>query len=141
MGRMSAPVVTAAGTTQVAPVAPVVPYDPYAMGYAHHGPGFGGFLFLLFGAGLIFFVVTRFVRMARWHAWATHGGPPWMQPGMQPGASQGQWHQGPPWMRGGMGWGCGQQGQQPPTQAEAPGTAPAEQKPVEPKPIDPSAER
>ena len=68
-------------------LAPVAPYMPYAM--PHRGPGFGGFLFLLLGGAAFFFVVTRFLHMARWRAWAMQGG--------QPGA-QGDWHGGPPWM-------------------------------------------
>lgn len=91
IGRLSA-----ASGLDGAPAA-VAPIAPYAYpGYGHHGPGFGGFLFLFFGAGLVFFFVTRLGRMAHWHAWAMHGGP------------QGEWKQGPPpWAHHHQhGWGC-----------------------------------
>ena len=98
----------------VAPMMPMAPMAPYAYMYPQHGPGFGGFLFLLIGAGLLFFVVSRFVHRARWQAWAMQGGP------------QGEWRHGPPWMQHPMGPGCGR--------GPTPETAPEQKPAAEPKP-------
>src|SRR3954463_13839022 len=73
MGRLTA----AAGAEGAA--APIVPNAavyaaPYAVGYQHHGPGFGGFFFLLLGAGALFFFISRMVMMARWRSWAAMQG-------------------------------------------------------------------
>ena len=73
MGRLTA----AAGAEGAA--APVVPNAaayavPYAVGYQQHGPGFGGFFFLLLGAGALFFFISRMVMMARWRTWAAMQG-------------------------------------------------------------------
>jgi hypothetical protein len=109
MGRLTA----AAGVDGA--VAPMVPYAaPYAApygGYAARGPGFGGFLFLLLGAGALFFVFSRFARMARYGAWmAAQGGPQGGTQGPWQGGPQGDWRHGPPWMH--RPWGCGGPGQQ-----------------------------
>ena len=105
------------------------PYLPYAYGGGpQHGFGFGGFLFLLFAGGLIFFLVTRFARMAQWRAWAAQGGPG------GPGGPGGQGWQGPPpWAQHRMRWGC--QGEQ--AEAAPPAAPPAVQPPAVPP--DPNA--
>lgn len=71
----------------------LLPYAAY--GLPQRGPGFGGFLFLLLGAGAIFFIGSRFARMAQWRAWAAQQG---VTPEGQPT---------PPWGGPAMGWGCG----------------------------------
>ena len=101
MGRLTA----AAGVDGA--LAPVAQVAPYAYGYPSHGPGFGGFFFMLLVGGAIFFVVTRFIHRARWHAWAMQGG------------AQGEWRPGPPWMHGPMGHGCWGKGQEQAEQAQA----------------------
>lgn len=68
MGRLTA----AAGVDGA--LAPMMPYAPVAVGYPQHGPGFGGFLFLFFGAGLFFLIATRFWHRARWQEWAAQTG-------------------------------------------------------------------
>jgi hypothetical protein len=142
MGRLTA----AAGVDGA--VAPMAPYAaPYAApygGYAPRGPGFGGFLFLLLGAGALFFVFSRFARMARYWAWmATQGGP---QGAWQGGAQgpwqegpQGAWRQGPPWMH--RQWGCGAQGQQAGGQQEQAAGAPANTTATQPTTEQPQVER
>lgn len=77
----------------------LLPYAAY--GFPQRGPGFGGFLFLLLGAGAVFFIGSRCVRMAQWRAWAAQHG---VTPEGQPNAPWG----GPP-----MGWGCGHHPQPP----------------------------
>lgn len=127
MGRLTAVAGTNTAVAPVAPVAPVMAYPVgYPMGYPHQGPGFGGFLFLLFGAGMVFFVVSRFVHMARWRAWA-------MQQDWSQSGAEGEWRGGPPpWMHGPMHGPCGHkpapgQSQQAPVQqaAQAPAQPPA----------------
>ncbi|MFO7631082.1 MAG: hypothetical protein R6W76_01015 [Caldilinea sp.] len=71
----------------------LLPYAAY--GYPPRGPGFGSVLFLLLRLGAVFFIGSRFVRMAQWRAWAAQQG---STPEGQPNAPWG----GPP-----MGWGCG----------------------------------
>lgn len=71
----------------------LLPYAAY--GLPQRGPGFGGILFLLLGAGAIFFIGSRFARMAQWRAWAAQQG---ITPEGQPT---------PPWGGPPMGWGCG----------------------------------
>jgi hypothetical protein len=143
MGRLTA----AAGVEGA--IAPMVPYaGPYAMGYRGHGPGFGGFLFLLLGAGALFFVGSRIAMRARWKAWAMQGqqgfGPGWGPGGMHPGAgsdSQAQWRQGPPWAQGRGG--CGPQQQGPVEQGQVQGAqaTAARETPPAAAPEQPSAER
>jgi hypothetical protein len=97
------------------------PYLPYAYGAAPRGLGFGGFLFLLVGAGLLFFLVTRFARMAQWRAWMAQGGP-----GGQGGApvTGPGWQGPPPWAQHRMRWGCqGEQAQSAPASPPAPAAA------------------
>jgi hypothetical protein len=146
MGRLTA----AAGAEGAA--APVVPNAaayavPYAVGYQPHGPGFGGFFFLLLGAGALFFFISRMIMMARWRTWAAmqggqHG---WPQGGPQ-GGPQSDWHHGPPpWMRGR--WGCGpsgaqwEQAQQAQQQAQQSGQAQQPQAAPSQAPEQPAAER
>lgn len=100
MGRLSAPVVAAAAPAAgvAAPLAVYGPYAPYGLGAPHWGPPFSGILFLLLGAGLLFFVMTRIARRAAWKAWAVqqglpadawrHGPPPWMHGWACPSAAQ-----------------------------------------------------
>lgn len=134
MGRLTAVASTNAAGVPAVPAAPMIAYPAgYPMGYSHQGPGFGGFLFLLFGAGILFFVVSRFVHMSRWRAWA-------MQQDWSQGGPQGDWRGGPPpWMHGG----CGHHGapnQQRPEQAPA---AQGAQAPAQPGAVDtsPTVER
>ncbi len=67
LGRLTA----AAGVDGA--LAPMMPYAPVAVSYPQHGPGFGGILFLFFGAGLFFLITTRFLHRARWQEWAAQG--------------------------------------------------------------------
>jgi hypothetical protein len=139
MGRLTA---AAGAEGAAAPIAPnAAAYAvPYAVGYRHHGPGFGGFLFLLLGAGALFFFISRMASMARWRSWAA------MQGGPQAG-SQADWHHGPPpWMRGHWGggpsgapWDQAQQGQP----AQQPTQQPAQQPQAQPNqaPDQPAGER
>jgi len=113
VGRLTAAAGVNAAVAPVAPVAPLAPYAAgYPMGYPHQGPGFGGFLFLLFGAGALLFVFSRFAHLARWRAWA-------MQQDWSQGGAPGEWRGGPPpWMRERMHGGCGHHHQAPNQQPE-----------------------
>ena len=130
MGQLTA---AAAAKGAVAPVAALAPYA--VGGFApHHGPGFGGFFFLLIFGGIAFFIVSRMIHMARWRAWAMQqggfpGGPQGAAQGGPQAGTPGAWGFGPPWMRHGGcgGWGAPEQAQ--PQQQAAPqaGTAWSEQ--------------
>jgi hypothetical protein len=113
------------------------PYLPYAYGAGQRGPGFGGFLFLLVGGGLLFFFVTRFARMAQWRAWMAQG---------EPGVSGGQggapatgpgWQGPPPWVQHRMRWGC--QGGQAESAPPAPAVAQPPAAPQSPPAAPPAA--
>jgi hypothetical protein len=70
----------------------LLPYAAYGM--PPRGPGFGSFLFLLLGIGAVFFIGSRFARMAQWRAWAAQQG---VTPAGQPT---------PPWGDPPMSWSC-----------------------------------
>ena len=130
IGRLTAAAGETGAVAPVVPMAPMAQVAPYAYGYPSHGPGFGGFFFMLLIGGLIFFVVTRFVHMARWRAWAMQGGP------------QGEWRQGPPWMHGPKGHGCWGQEPAPAAQAQAVKPQPAQPQAAQPAPdVQPASER
>ena len=133
MGRLSS-VTTAAGAAPAAvtgaPGAMMLPYAPYGMGFAHHGPGLGGVLFLLLGIGAVAFIATRCAHRARWRAWMA-------AQGAQGGPQVDSWRQGPPppWMHGP--WTHGPWGGAPTGQ---PASAPAAQPDQPIQPPQPPAE-
>jgi hypothetical protein len=124
MGRLTA----AAGVDGA--LAPMAPYAGYGAGYTAtrgHGPGFGGFLFMLLGAGALFFFISRLVMRERWRTWAAMQGAPGAA---MPGGPAGL-HQGPPWTHGPRGcgpWGnpWGSPWEQSQRQAQGQGTAPVQ---------------
>lgn len=85
---------TAAATAEGAgAAAAVMPYAAYAPGFGRSGPGFGGFLFLLLGIGLVAFFASRCSHRARWRWMAMQSAPQ--------GGAEGDWRHGPPpWMGG-----------------------------------------
>ena len=153
MGRLSAGGGAEAAGAGAAAAAAMLPYAPYGVGFAHHGPGFGGVLLVL-GAVAFGLFLCRFAHRARWARWQT-----WMaMQGAQQGAAQAgsqagpqgwpqaDWRHGPPppWMHGPWGRGPWSQGSwtaQSPASAEQGQPSQQPQQPQQPPAGEPPAER